>query len=87
LDCYGAEVPEGLRDAMVTSLIALHDLKKIDGLRKSRTGSLHIVKPKMHGPNEVAFANELFICVEELVKNLEILKSKMNKSLDQVRAG
>lgn len=80
-------MPEGLIDSLVTSLIALHDLKKTDGLRNSGTASVHIVKLKMHGPDEVAFVNELFVRVEELGKNLEILKSKMSKFLDQVRAG
>lgn len=64
LDRDGAEVPEGLMDAMITTMIAMHDLQKQDGARNSVTGSIYVVKPKMHGSEEVAFADEIFSFVE-----------------------
>jgi len=63
----GSEVPEGLMDAMVTVTIALHDLKKTEGMRNSVLGSVYVVKPKMHGPEEVAFADAVMARVEEVL--------------------
>jgi len=62
LDSEGREVGEGLMDAMFTTLIAMHDLQREGG--NSATGSVYVVKPKMHGPAEVAFADEIFTAVE-----------------------
>ena len=60
-----SQIPEGILDAFITSAACLHDLNK---KRNSRTGSIYIVKPKMHGPDEVAFADEIFSKVEEVLK-------------------
>jgi malate synthase len=63
----GSEAPEGILDAVVTSLIALHDHEGRNRLRNSRKGSIYIVKPKMHGPAEADFTNRLFDAVEDLL--------------------
>jgi malate synthase len=63
----GTEMPEGLMDAMVTTLIGMHDLRKTSGARNSVHGSIYVVKPKMHGPAEVAFADEMFARVEAVL--------------------
>lgn len=67
LDAAGNELPEGLQDALFTSLIALHNLKGNTSRTNSRAGSVYIVKPKMHGPEEVAFANDTFNRVEDIL--------------------
>ncbi len=67
LDRDGQEAPEGLLDAMVTTLCAMHDLNKRSGLRNSVAGSVYVVKPKMHGPDEVGFADDIFTRVEAVL--------------------
>jgi len=68
LDSAGEEVFEGILDALITSLIALHDLQGNGLYRNSETGSVYIVKPKMHGPEEVAYAVDLFAQVEDILE-------------------
>jgi malate synthase len=67
LDRDGNQVPETLVDGIVTVLAAKHDLMRASGALNSRHGSVYVVKPKMHGPDEVAFANEMFAFIEELL--------------------
>ncbi|MCC2602431.1 malate synthase G [Sphingopyxis yananensis] len=63
----GSEAPEGLCDAVITSLCSLHDLKGLGSLKNSREGSIYIVKPKQHGPEECAFTDRLFDAVEDML--------------------
>jgi len=67
LDAAGNEVPEGIIDAMFTICIAMHDLNKNGLYQNSKTGSIYIVKPKMHGPEEVQFTCDLFSAVEDVL--------------------
>lgn len=76
LDKDGNEVPEGIMDGMVTTLISIHDIKGNGKYSNTVTGSTYIVKPKMHGPEEVAFANELFGRIEDVL-GLERFTMKM----------
>ena len=67
LDKHGNEVPEGILDGLLTSLAAIHSLNGNSSRKNSRTGSVYIVKPKMHGPEEAAFTNELFGRIEDVL--------------------
>ena len=68
LDRDGNEIPEGILDAMVTTLCGKHDLLRNSPVRNSRNGNIYIVKPKMHGPEEAAFTNDLFNAVEDALE-------------------
>ena len=65
LDANGEAIPEGIMDGIVTATIALYDMKKLNSLSNSTTGSMYIVKPKMHGPDEVTFTCDLFSAIEQ----------------------
>ena len=67
LDAEGNEIPEGIQDALFTSLVAVHNLIGNTSRKNTRTGSVYIVKPKMHGPEEVAFTSEIFARVEDVL--------------------
>ena len=67
IDAQGNEIPEGILDGVITSLISLHDLQGNSDFKNSSAGSIYIVKPKMHGPEEVTFANDLFNAVEDML--------------------
>lgn len=67
ITCNNEKIPEGFLDAFVTTLCAMHDLRKSEGLRNSVEGSVYIVKPKCHGPEEIAFVDTLFGCVEDVL--------------------
>ena len=68
LDRDGQPAPEGILDAAITCAIALHDLKSGAPTRNSRTGSIYVVKPKMHGPEEAQFASDVFAAVEDMLE-------------------